>query len=95
LARAAVPAEAIVERLREGMKAVRIKPVVRNNKLVDTIEEPDYRERREYMALAARYGGHYVERNEIDLSGELNVGDPEQRIRELLERADSRRTSVP
>jgi len=95
LARAAVPADLIMERLREGMNAVRLKPVVRDKKVIDTIEEPDFRERREYMALAARYGGHYVERNEIDLSGEVNVGDPDERIRELLDRADTRRAAVP
>ena len=95
LARAAVPTEKIMERLREGLDAIKLKPVVRNNKVIDTIEEPDYRERREYMELAARYGGRYIERNELDLSGEVNVGDPDERIRELLARADSRRAPVP
>jgi hypothetical protein len=95
LARAAVPTEKIMERLREGLDAVKLKPVVRNNKVIDTIEEPDYRERREYMELAARYGGRYIERSELGLDGEVNVGDPDERIRELLSRADSRRAPVP
>jgi len=94
LAREAIPAEKIMERLREGLDAVKVKAVVRNNKVIDTIEEPDYRERREYMELAARYGGRYVDRSEIDLSGEVNVGDPDERIREILCRADSRSTPV-
>lgn len=94
LAREAIPAEKIMERLREGLDAVKVKAVVRNNKVIDTIEEPDYRERREYMELAARYGGRYVDRSEIDLSGEVNVGDPDERIREILSRADSRSTPV-
>ena len=31
----------------------------------------------------------------LHLSGELNIGDPEQRIRELLETADTRRATLP
>ena len=73
---------------------MKVKAVVRNNKVIDTIEEPDYRKQREYMELAARYGGRYVDRSEIDLSGEVNVGDPDERIREILSRADSRSTPV-
>jgi phage terminase small subunit len=95
LARQAVPTEKIMQRLAEGLDAVRLKPVVRDKKIIGTVEEPDYRERREYMELASRYGGRYIDRSEIDLSGEVNVGDPEQRIRELLDRADSRRAPVP
>jgi phage terminase small subunit len=94
LARAAVPTDKIMERLKEGLNAVKLKPVVRNNKVIDTIEEPDYRERREYMELATKYGGHYIERSELELSGEIN-GDPDARITELLARADSRSTPVP
>ena len=94
LAREAIPAEKIMERLREGLDAVKVKAVVRNNKVIDTIEEPDYRERREYMELAARYGGRYVDRSELGLDGEVNIADPDERIRELLTRADSRRAPV-
>jgi hypothetical protein len=95
LAREAVPTEKIMQRLAEGLDAVRQKPVVRDKKIIGTIEEPDYRERREYMELASRYGGRYIERSELDLSGEVNVGDPDERIRELLARADSRSAPVP
>jgi hypothetical protein len=94
LAREAVPSEKIMQRLAEGLDAVRVKPVVREKKIIGTVEEPDYRERREYMELASRYGGRYIDRSEIDLSGEVNVGDPDERIREILSRADSRSTPV-
>jgi hypothetical protein len=95
LAREAVPTEKIMQRLAEGLDAVRLKPVVRDKKIIGTVEEPDYRERREYMELASRYGGRYIERSELDLSGDLNLGDPDERIRELLDRANSRSTPVP
>ena len=94
LAREAIPAEKIMERLREGLDAVKVKAVVRNNKVIDTIEEPDYRERREYMELAARYGGRYVDRSELGIEGEINSGDSEQRILDVLSRQNSSSTPV-
>ncbi len=93
LARASVPAEKIVQRLQEGMDAVRSKPVVSGNKVIETIEEPDYRERREYLTLAAKFGGHFVDKSELEVSGGVDVS-PNERIRELLRRADSRRATV-
>jgi phage terminase small subunit len=95
LARDAVPTAKIMQRLAEGLDAVRIKPVIRGKTVIDTIEEPDWRERREYVELVTKFSGRYVEKSEIDISGEVNIGDPDERIRELLERADSRRPPVP
>jgi len=86
LARAAVPAAKIALRLQEGMDAIRIKPVVSGKDVIAKIEEPDYRERREHLVLAAKFGGHYVDKSELDVTEETNVS-PSERIRQLLERA--------
>jgi hypothetical protein len=48
LARQAVPTEKIMQRLREGLDATKVRAIVRGKKVVDRFEVPDYRERREY-----------------------------------------------
>jgi hypothetical protein len=94
MARQAVPVEKILVRLSEGLDASRVRPVISGKEVIDTIEEPDYRERREYLVLAAKFGGYYVEKSEVDLNGEINVRTPRERILELLERAASRGAPV-
>lgn len=85
LARKAIPAEKIVERLKEGLDATWVH---QDNKR-GTIAEPYYRERREYVILAAKLGGYYVEKKDID--AEIKVDDAEatarrERVELLLDR---------
>jgi hypothetical protein len=90
LARQAVPTEKLMQRLAEGLDATKVRAIVRGKKVVDKFEVPDYRERREYAWLVAKFSGQYVERSEVDLNAEVDIAEPGERIRELLERADSR-----
>lgn len=81
LARKAVPAEKIIKRLREGLDATWKH---QDNKR-RTVTEPYFRERREYLVLAAKLGGYYVEQRQID--AEVKTADAtRERVRALVNR---------
>ncbi|HKH99707.1 MAG TPA: hypothetical protein VJ999_11415 [Candidatus Sulfotelmatobacter sp.] len=85
LTRKAVPAAKIVKRLREGLDATWVHQDGKRGE----VEEPYYRERREYLILAAKLGGYYIEKRDIE--AELKIDDKErsaqrQRILDLLDR---------
>lgn len=87
LARKAVPPEKIVQRLREGLDATRTRPVISQGKVVDMFEEPDTRERREHLVLAAKLAGYFVEKSELEVQQEVGAGTPSERIDALLKLA--------
>lgn len=84
LARKAVPTEKILTRLAEGLDATW---VYQDNKRGKKIAEPYFRERREYLILAAKLGGYYIEKKDVD--AEVRIGETElaarrQRVQELM-----------
>jgi len=82
LARRAVPAEKIVERLQEGLDATWITRQGRGRKAT-RIEEPYFRERREYLMLAAQFAGYYTPKQVIEADiNEINAR--REHLRELL-----------
>ena len=68
LIRATVPPEMIVQRIREGLDAVEIKCFVHEGGVIYSRPLVNFIERRHYAELAARYGGYYVDKKEIELA---------------------------
>lgn len=64
--RAAIPESKIVGRLSEGLDAEHSRPVISGKEVIDTITEPDYRERREYLSLAAKFGGYHIDKHIVE-----------------------------
>lgn len=79
LARKAVPAQKIVQRLREGLDATWVHQDGKRGE----VEEPYYRERREYLVLAAKLGGYYTEKREIEAEVKTDA-ETRERVRDLL-----------
>jgi hypothetical protein len=82
LARRAVPAEKIVKRLQEGLDATWITRQGRGRKAV-CIEEPYFRERREYLMLAAQFAGYYLPKQLIEAEVD-DIRERKKRIREMF-----------
>lgn len=79
LARRAVPPEKIVKCLREGVDATGKRLVTSQGEVVDRFEEPDTRERREHLVLAAKLAGYFVEKSELEVQQEVSAGAPSER----------------
>lgn len=86
LVRKAIPEHRIIERLSEGLDAEHKTPVISGKEVIDWNVEPDYRERREYLELAAKFGAYYIERKEIHGDIEFTVSDRRTRVAETLSR---------
>ena len=85
LARKAVPAGKILKRLKEGLDAT----WVHQDGKRGTSVEPYYRERREYLILAAKLGGYYIEKKDVDAEVTVNDADVaarRQRVEALVDR---------
>ena len=63
-----IPVEKITERLAEGLDAMETRCFVHEGGLIYSRPMVNFTERRHYLELAARYGGYYVDRQEIDLA---------------------------
>ena len=72
-------------RIREGLDAVETKFFVHEGKVVSTHTVVDWRERRQYVELAARFGGYYVDRQEIELADQTDDLPVEQLIKKAEE----------
>ncbi len=68
LIRANVPPELIVQRIREGLDAVETKCFVHEGGVIYSRPLVNFTERRHYVELAARMGGYYVDKQEIELA---------------------------
>jgi hypothetical protein len=79
LARKAVPAEKIVQRLREGLDATWVHQDGKRGE----VEEPYFRERREYLGLGTKLGGYYTEKREIEADVRIDE-ERRQRVLDLL-----------
>jgi phage terminase small subunit len=83
LARKAVPTEKILKRLAEGLDATWIH---QDNKK-GTVAEAYFRERREYLILAAKLGGYYIEKRDVAAEvriDETELADRRQRVQAVL-----------
>lgn len=81
LIRANVPPELIVQRIREGLDAVEIKLFQHEGRVLDSKPLVNWSERRQYAELAARYGGYYVDRQEIELADQQDDLPEDQLIK--------------
>lgn len=81
LIRATVPPELIVQRIREGLDAVEIKVFQHEGGVLYSKPLVNWSERRQYVELAARFGGYYVDKREIELADQ-DVPLPLERLRE-------------
>ena len=81
LIRAAVPPERVVQLIREGLGAMETKCFLHEGRVIYSRPLVNFTERRHYAELAARFGGYYVEKNEIEVADQ---GDPlpVERLRE-------------
>lgn len=68
LIRTTVPPELIAQRVREGLDATETKCFVHEGRVIYSRALVNFRERRHYLELAARYGGYYVDRQEIEVA---------------------------
>ena len=83
LARKAVPAGKILKRLKEGLDAT----WVHQDGKRGTSVEPYYRERREYLILAAKFGGFYTDKKDIEVKvDDADLAARRQRFQETLDR---------
>jgi hypothetical protein len=69
LVRRAAPAHKLAQRIAEGIDATRENVIIAKGEVIDTQVLPDFRERREYVKLAAQYG-QYVDE---ERGAEVNV----------------------
>ena len=81
LARKAVPAGKILKRLKEGLDATWVHQDGKRGKT----SEPYYRERREYLVLAAKLGGWYIEKKDIEAEVKVDEADLAARRQSLRE----------
>ncbi|HET7208423.1 MAG TPA: hypothetical protein VFI95_17735 [Terriglobales bacterium] len=87
LIRSTVPPELIVQRIREGLDAAEIKVFQHEGGVVYSKPLVNWSERRDYLELAARYGGYYVDRHELELADDadpLPLERLKEKTRELL-----------
>jgi hypothetical protein len=82
LARKAVPAAKIVKRLQEGLDAT----WVHQDGKRGTTAEPYYKERREYLILAAKLGGYYTEKQRVDAEVKVEMEDAAEMRERILAR---------
>jgi hypothetical protein len=94
--RAAIPPEKIIQRLAEGLDAEQSQVLTLggvNNMRTEVLKSPDFRERREYLKLAAEYGGYHVQKQEIEVQQRyLDPAARAARIAELLRVCNVSRT---
>ena len=64
----AVPIEKILERLAEGLDATETKVFMHEGGVIYSRPLVNFTERRHYVELAARYGGYYVNRQEVEFA---------------------------
>jgi hypothetical protein len=61
-----IPASKIVARLKEGLDAMETKLFQKDGIITDARDLVEYSERRNYLELAAKMGGYYIEKQEIE-----------------------------
>jgi hypothetical protein len=81
LIRGAVSAELIAQRVREGLDAMEIKCFVHEDAVIYSRPLENFTERRHYAELAARFGGYYVDKKEIEMPAQSDPL-PEEQVRE-------------
>jgi len=81
LIRANIPPERIVQLIREGLDAMDIKCFVHKDGVIYSRPLVNFTERRHYIELAVRFGGYYVDRNEIELADQDDDLPVEQLIK--------------
>ncbi len=89
LARQAVPAEKIVKRLAEGLDAMETKFFQEKGEVTASRDVIAWGERREYLELAAKFGGYFVDKSEVTLNDTRETNGV-VRLAELLGRAAER-----
>jgi hypothetical protein len=65
----AIPAEKIVERVKEGLSSTKVIYGTNLGRIVDTKEIPDYSERRKYAMDAAQFSGRWNPKAEVEVNG--------------------------
>ena len=66
LVRQEIPARHIVSRLKEGLDAMETKLFQKDGIVTDSRDLVEFSERRNYLELAAKMGGYYIEKQEIE-----------------------------
>ncbi|HET7208599.1 MAG TPA: hypothetical protein VFI95_18630 [Terriglobales bacterium] len=64
----AIPLEKIIELLAEGLNARETKVFMHEGGVIYSRPMVNFSERRHYLELIAKYGGYYVDRQEIELA---------------------------
>jgi phage terminase small subunit len=68
--RKAIPVERIKQRLSEGIDAMETKFFAHEGKVVQSRDVVSWEERRKYLELAVKFGGYYVEKQEVTVKDE-------------------------
>lgn len=92
-----IPVEKIIERLAEGLDAMETKCFVHEGGVIYSRSLVNFTERRRYLELAVKYGGYYVEKQQIELADQSDPLPEEQVIRKakkLIAALEARRVSV-
>lgn len=63
-----IPLEKIIELLTEGLNARETKCFVHDGEVIYSRPMVNFTERRHYLELVAKYGGYYVDRQEIEVA---------------------------
>lgn len=90
--REAVPIEKFKQRMAEGVDATITRYFQFEGTVSDARTDPDFKQRHEYLVTAAKFGGYYVEKAEIDVND--HTVNPKQRIDELISLALARRAAL-
>ena len=77
-----IPLEKIIELLAEGLNATETRCFVHEGEVIYSRPMVNFTERRHYVELAVRYGGYYVDRQEIELADQ----DDQLPLERLLEK---------
>lgn len=98
LIRGGIPGELIVQRIREGLDATEIKVFAYEGGVIYSKPLIAWSERRQYAELAARFGGYYVDKKEIEMADQSDPLPEEQvreKARQLLKALDEADKSQP
>jgi phage terminase small subunit len=68
--RKAIPVERIRQRLSEGLDAMETRFFAHEGKVVQKRDVVSWEERRKYLELAVKFGGYYVEKQEVTVKNE-------------------------
>jgi hypothetical protein len=80
-----IPVSKLVDRIAEGLDAKEFKFFASDGHIVDKVAVPDYKERREYIALAAKFGRYFEEKIPQSAATEVDLRPVEELIAEARE----------